>query len=52
MYDGKGIFIPQSITTLDEDFAVRLKGDRFGWTNWYNYSSKINEDEYSYFDPV
>jgi hypothetical protein len=52
MYDGKGIFIPQSIATLDEDFAVRLKGDRFGWTNWYNYSSKINEDEYSYFDPV
>lgn len=52
MYDRQGIFIPSDIASLDEDFSVRIKGDRFGWTPWHDYNAKLNESKYTYFDPI
>lgn len=52
MYDGHGIFIPEDVARLDENFAVRIKGDRYGWTNWYEYTSRLAINQYSYFDVV
>lgn len=52
MYDERqaGMLIPSDIAALDESFAVRIKGDRHGWSDWISYEPYLKSDEYRYFD--
>ncbi len=44
--------IPTEIATLSDSYEIRIKGSRYGWTEWYSYNGDISRAAYDYFDEI
>lgn len=46
-----GVYIPENFVNLNESFSVKVKSERYGFTDWVTYSAgSIAEEHYEYLD--
>ncbi len=53
-YFGANYFnVPTNIATPMDSYSIRIKGARYGWTEWYDYdASAMKRDVYEYFEEI
>ncbi len=45
--------VPVNIATPTDSYSIRIKGARYGWTEWYEYDgSAMKRDVYDYFEEI
>lgn len=45
-------YIPATVATFADRFEYRLRGPRYGWTQWFNYDGSIGTSMYPFFDEI